>query len=80
MPIIKFFAKFREEIGFGVLRLDVDNLSLNELIEVLARDYPKVRDFVKEGFLAVNRRIVRDTNTIVKRDDEVAFLPKFSGG
>ncbi len=80
MPTIKFFAKFREEIGIESIYLDIDNLSLNEIIEVLARDYPKVREFVKEGFLVVNHRIVNDLKEVIKRDDEIAFLPKFSGG
>lgn len=80
MPRIKFFARFREEIGRDSIDLNVDDVSLKEVIDILSEGYPKVKDFVEEGFLAVNREIVKDLSVKVKRDDEIAFLPKFSGG
>ncbi len=80
MPKIKFFARFRERIGVDVINLDVDGVSLKDIVEMIARDHPEVKEFIEEGFLAVNHRIVNDMKLIVKKNDEIAFLPKFSGG
>jgi len=79
MPVVRFFARFREEIGIDRVWIDFEG-SLKEILNILIKDHPEVRGFVEEGFVAVNCRIVEDLEVRVGRCDEVAILPRFSGG
>ncbi len=80
MPKIKFFARFKEEIGKEVIEISADNISLEELLEKLSKDYPKIREFVEEGLVAVNHEVVNNLKIKIKDTDEIAILPFFSGG
>ncbi len=80
MPKIRFFARFREEIGRDTIEVDVDNISLENLLSHLIKHYPKIGEFIKEGLIAVNHEIVKDLKIKVKKDDEIAIFPYFSGG
>ncbi len=80
MPKIKFFARFKEEIGKDVIEVQADNISLKELLENLSKDYPKIKEFVEEGLVAVNHEVVNDLKMKIKNSDEIAILPFFSGG
>ncbi len=80
MPKIKFFARFKEELGKDVIEVQADNISLEELLEKLSKENPKIREFVEEGLVALNHEIVNDFKIKIKNTDEIAILPFFSGG
>ncbi len=85
MVKVKLFANFREIIGRD--EIEVSAITLLELLEFLANNYPKLRFLIfRNGEIsdyvnvAVNGKIVKDYNIKLKYDDVVAIFPPVSGG
>ena len=74
-----------EVMLFGVLidaagadRLQVEDVgTVADLVSKLESRYPSLKKY--HYLIAVNEKIAKDDSTI-KKGDEVAFLPPFSGG
>lgn len=81
MTKIKFFAGFREKIKRSEIELDVENLTLSEVISILNKQIKGFKKIMDEEnvVIAVNHEVA-DGGTIVYSEDEIAIFPPVSGG
>jgi molybdopterin synthase sulfur carrier subunit len=80
---VLFFASVKEAVGHAMLDVDVrEPASLETLLEALAvmlPDYAMAELRSESVRLAINQRLVRPPVQLMG-DDEVAFLPRVTGG
>ncbi len=77
---VKFFAAPREAIGRGEIEQELPpGSTVQELIRLLAEEYPVLRRYVSFINVAVNRKYV-DLRTVLRDGDEVACVPPVGGG
>lgn len=78
---ILFFAQTRELVGQSSLALDIDAISITDLIEQLSLKGDNWSYALKEKtpLCAVNKQLV-DYSYIVANGDEIAFFPPVTGG
>ncbi|WP_392562936.1 MoaD/ThiS family protein [Orbus sturtevantii] len=81
MTRILFFAQTRELVGVSSLELDIDKMSIADLINHLSLNGENWHYALKEKtpLCAVNKQLV-DKYYIVENQDEVAFFPPVTGG
>ena len=81
---MKLFANFREIVGSR--EIEVNAKSVRELLNLLVKDYPKLKEHFNEDRLGeyvhimVNGRIVGDLDAKLKQNDIIAIFPPVSGG
>jgi molybdopterin synthase sulfur carrier subunit len=76
---VLFFGPVAERIGTSALSSDYrPNLLIQNLRDELALKYPQAFELV--SFTAINGEQIRDMNTVLPDNSEVAFMAKFSGG
>ena len=79
---VRFFASLREAVGFGDLDIEIDPPTLAGLRSALATQLTpeqfRAID-VADVRIAVNQAIVQG-ETPLRSGDEVAFLPRVTGG
>ena len=82
MAKVKFYATLRHAAGVREAELQAD--SVNELLELLSRQYGgKLDRYLKLSIVLVNGRNVRDLKGIktrIKPDDVVSIYPPLGGG
>lgn len=80
MVTVRFFAAIKEKVGKEELLLDSVG-SVADIIKAMEKEFPKIKEVLTElkAMVAVNHEMA-DMKTIVKDEDEVAFIPPFSGG
>ncbi|RLI71900.1 molybdopterin synthase sulfur carrier subunit [Archaeoglobales archaeon] len=84
MVKVKLFANFREIVGSKEIEVNVK--SVKELLDLLVKDHPKLKDHfsgdkIKEYVhIMINGKIVDDLNVGLKQNDVVAIFPPVSGG
>ncbi|MCR2804355.1 molybdenum cofactor biosynthesis protein [Paenibacillus soyae] len=78
---IKLFAGLQERLGRSelILHSDRDNLTVRELKEMLAKEYPDHASLIAISFAARNHAYAADQMQLSARD-ELALLPPVSGG
>jgi molybdopterin synthase sulfur carrier subunit len=80
---LRYFARFREELGVAAEELEIEGEpTLEELLaELRDRGGPWVRLFAPDQrvMMAVNQEVA-DLTTSVKDGDEVALFPPVTGG
>ncbi len=77
---VKFFAAPREAIGVGEIEMELAvGTTVEELIELLAEEYPVLRAYIRFIRVAVNR-VYADAQTELHDGDQVACLPPVGGG
>lgn len=78
---ILFFAQTRELIGQSSLTLDIDPISITDLIELLSSKGNNWFYALKEKtpLCAVNKELV-DYGYVITDNDEIAFFPPVTGG
>lgn len=78
---ILFFAQTRELIGVPSLDLDVESMTIADLIDTLILKGDNWRYALKEKqpLCAVNKQLV-EYSYMLKPHDEVAFFPPVTGG
>jgi MoaD family protein len=81
MVRVKFFAGFKERVGKEEMSIDIEDTTLENLIELLDERHPGIKEWVgkNNATIAVNRNVAKLTD-IVKDTDEVAIFPPVSGG
>ncbi len=80
MVKVKFFAGFREGVGTEEINLDISDVTVEELIDLLDKENPGIKELIKSGAtIAVNRNVAKPTDNI-KNTDVVAIFPPVSGG
>ncbi len=80
MVSVKFFAGFRERAGTDEINLVIEEATVEELIDLLDKKSPGIKELIKSGAtIAVNRNVARPMD-IVKDTDVVAIFPPVSGG
>ena len=77
---VRLFARLRDLTGAGELIREVpDRATVRDLWDLLATEWPSLRDYEKTISVAVNTEYSRMAAS-VREGDEVAFLPPVSGG
>jgi len=79
---VLFFAQLKERLNCGELRLDLDkSLSVNSLKTHLKAQGDIWQECLEDGrvLVAVNQTMA-NADTIINREDEVAFFPPVTGG
>lgn len=76
---VLFFGPIAECIGTREMQLDhAEGMRLQDLLQQFAVQHPAALGLV--SFIALNQTQVRDTQTVLRDNDEVALMAKFSGG
>jgi len=77
---VKFFSSHRDAVGKKEIEVEIkENSSINDLLEMLSENYPKLKELTDYTVLSLNHRYA-DGNEIIKEGDEVAIFPPLEGG
>ncbi|MCD6108822.1 MAG: molybdopterin converting factor subunit 1 [Thermoplasmata archaeon] len=77
---ITFFGRFREITGENETTLEIKkDLTLKEILEIILRKYPKLKEEKNNMLFSVNHRYA-SLETIVRDGDEIAVFPPVGGG
>ncbi|SDJ90000.1 molybdopterin converting factor subunit 1 [Microbulbifer yueqingensis] len=78
---VLFFARLRQQLGMGELRLEDFSGTVRSLCAVLCERYPQWREHLDDDAIrvAVNQELA-DSDASVAAGDEVAFFPPVTGG
>jgi molybdopterin synthase catalytic subunit len=77
---VLLFARLREMAGGGTMEMEVpEGTTMGELWRLLQSRNPSLRAFTSLPLMALNLEYARP-ETLLKGDDEIAFLPPVSGG
>lgn len=77
---VLLFASVREAVGQRRLTvMTPDGATVEDLLQRLVSDYPKLAGHTGTLMAAVNQEYVQ-RDTVLHDDDEVAFIPPVSGG
>lgn len=80
MVKVQLFAGLAEAIGHRALELPLDErVTVQELKQYLARQYPNLKDRLEKCMVAVNQEYA-DSDAYVSSQDEVVLIPPVSGG
>ena len=75
-----FFATIRDRAGTKSMELDVpENLTVQELKDKIADDYPNLKDSMKSVLITINREYAFD-EAVIPQNAEMAMFPPVSGG
>lgn len=78
MAMVVFFGVIAEVINKNEMELDIDTITVSDFVSQLIADY-NLESF--EFIVALNKIIVPiNSNILITRGDEIAFLPPFAGG
>ena len=85
MVKIKYYGLFREIAGLKEEEIMDNIMSLEELLNLIVRKYPKMRDAISRGdfIIIVNEKTIPDKkipDVRIKQGDTVELLPVVSGG
>lgn len=80
MVSVRFFAGLRERVGTDEVHLDIDDITVEELIGLLDKKNPGIKELIESGAtIALNRNVAK-RDDVVKDTDVVAIFPPVSGG
>ena len=75
-----FFATIRDRAGVKSLELDIPaDLTVQDLKDKLATDYPNLKDSMKSVLITINREYAFD-EAVVPPNAEIGMFPPVSGG
>lgn len=88
---VLFFASLRETVGSNEVEIDItkeEDFTIESLLKVVKKRYPALKRGVRSNLvdscsIAVNEEYILPSlykTTILRRRDEVAFIPPVSGG
>lgn len=73
-----FFAQLQEEVGQKSLKVEANNMTVNDIITKHLDSY-EINDLLNEAMVAVNEEY-SERDAVVASGDVVAFIPPVSGG
>ncbi len=77
---VLFFATLRERVGTKSVELEIPaDMTVQELKDKLASDYPNLKESMKTILVSVNKEYAFD-EAAIPQDAEVALFPPVSGG
>ena len=82
MITLKYFASLKSIAEKEEDRLDIENpITLDQLSDIISKTAPKMGEMIREKkvLVSINQKMA-SVDTIIHDGDEVAFLPRFSGG
>jgi MoaD family protein len=80
MVKVKFFAGLRERVGTEEIELDIDETTVENLLDMLEKEHAGIKEILESGTtIAVNRNVAKLSDS-VKDTDVVAIFPPVSGG
>lgn len=81
MITVKLYAVLKDMVGRDELMLDLDNGTVGQILNLIAREYPSASEFISSGriLVAVNKEFAKQDQQ-VSSGDEIALMPPFSGG
>jgi molybdopterin converting factor subunit 1 len=83
-----YFAWIREAVQKHAEEIEIpDNSDLTQLLLMLKSRYPQISAEIEDMIharsamvMAINQNYTKDFTTILKPNDEIAFIPPISGG
>ena len=76
---ILFFGPVADRVQTREMQMEfVDGMTLHDVIVHLGMQHPGAFSIV--SFIAVNQNQVHDKQMVLRDNDEIAFMAKFSGG
>ena len=77
---VKFFSSHRSVVGKGELEIELEmGTTINSLVEMLMKDYPKLKELTEFTILSLNHNFANGTESL-QEGDEVALFPPVAGG
>ena len=79
---VLLFGRYGDRAGWRERKLDMPPVTLGALIGQLDGEHPELNGELRARWTLVTRNCeqVRDEETLLQADDEVAFMPPMSGG
>jgi molybdopterin converting factor small subunit len=76
---VLFFGPVADRVQTRATQMEfTEGMTLHDVIAHIGMQYPGAFSIV--SFIAVNQTQVRDKQTVLHDNDEIAFMAKFSGG
>lgn len=75
---IKYYAKYVEYAGAKIEDLEVERMSISDLLEVLKDRHPRLKE-EKMSIVALNGRFGNE-KTLISDGDTISVFPPVSGG
>ncbi|WP_299227663.1 molybdopterin converting factor subunit 1 [Sulfurihydrogenibium sp.] len=76
---VLYFSQVKDKIGKNEEEIEFEGKTLKDLVDVLAKKYPDIKDILKRSMFAVNESYeTMDYN--LQDNDMIAIIPPVSGG
>jgi molybdopterin synthase sulfur carrier subunit len=76
---VLYFSQVKDKIGKNEEEIEFEGKTLKDLVDVLAKKYPDIKDILKRSMFAVNESYeTMDYN--LQDNDIIAIIPPVSGG
>jgi len=77
---VRLFARYRELVGNTETNLQIQpGTTVGTLKSQIERQFPQLKSYANNLLVALNGEFA-DSDSVLKKGDEVALLPPFSGG
>ena len=80
---VLLFARLRDELGTGVVNLEIPSPArISDVRTALCQQFPQHSALLAEGkaLVAINQNLTNDEQASVSDRDEVALFPPMTGG
>ncbi|ACD65870.1 MAG TPA: molybdopterin converting factor subunit 1 [Sulfurihydrogenibium sp.] len=76
---VLYFSQVKDKIGKNEEEIEFEGKTLKDLVDVLAKKYPDIKEILKRSMFAVNESYeTMDYN--LQDNDMIAIIPPVSGG
>ena len=76
---VLYFSQVKDKIGKNEEEIEFEGKTLKDLVDVLAKKYPDIKEILKGSMFAVNESYeTMDYN--LQDNDMIAIIPPVSGG
>ena len=76
---VLYFSQVKDKIGKNEEEIEFEGKTLKDLVDVLAKIYPDIKEILKRSMFAVNESYeTMDYN--LQDNDMIAIIPPVSGG
>jgi molybdopterin synthase sulfur carrier subunit len=76
---VLYFSQVKDKIGKNEEEIEFEGKTLKDLVDVLAKKYPDIKDILKRSMFAVNESYeTMDYN--LQDNNMIAIIPPVSGG
>lgn len=77
---VLLFAGLKEALGDLTIEQDITGLTVQEVKDLLAKEFPAAENLIRRSHFAVGQDYVSDSHRFESLPDELAIIPPVSGG